>query len=336
VAVSGFAGDNSANASYDGINALETLSGAGSLPVGTTGTVDITVRLDFTAGYPGAPNTAYASADELADPVASDFPLATVNDPNDQNPTPVAILDTDGDGVPDGRESDQTDRDGDGIVDSEDYDPTGYFYCEEDGSILSGGFISVLNVATGGIQSGVGISNNINIVQDGSDGFYQFNVTAPGIYRLIPTYPSSGVASTGRLPAANIVDVTDLGPADPAVLGAGEFGNTDVLVSFSTADNSFYLEFEIEAGDPDVFNNNLPLMHCGTPVVAASKTLVSGPDIQPDGASDSGRRSGPRRSGRGQSGGGCVLGHRWHLYQHSHRRRSDADRSRDTDHGIPG
>jgi len=183
VAVSGFALDNTANAGYDGINAIETLSGTGSLPVGATGVVDITVRLDFTAGFPGAPNTAFGDADQIGDPIASDFPLATPGDPTNQNPTPVLIVDTDNDGAVDGLESDTEDRDGDGIVDSEDYDPTGYFYCEEDGSILSGGSISVINLATGGVQNGLGSSNNITIIRDGSDGVWS-RLTQPRACRV--------------------------------------------------------------------------------------------------------------------------------------------------------
>ena len=284
VSASGFAVDNTVNAAYDGTNALDTLSGNADLPVGATGVVDITVRLDFTAGFPGAPNTAFGTADQITVPVASDFPLATIEDPTDQNPTPVPIVDTDNDGAPDGLESNTTDRDGDGIVDSEDYDPTGYFFCEEDGSILSGGLISVEGPA--GTQTGLGSSNNITILRDGSDGFFQFFVSQAGTYRLVPTYPTSGAVSTDRLPSSTPLDVSTFLPSDPGVLGSGEVGNTGVLADFSDTVNSpFYLEFDIEEGDPTIFNNNLPLMHCGTPVVAATKTLESGPEVQPNGAS---------------------------------------------------
>jgi hypothetical protein len=69
--------------------------------------------------------------------------------------------DTDGDGAPDSVEG-TGDRDGDGIPDNEDYDPTGYFYDESTGEIIPGGQIAV---------AGPGV---VTIIQDGSDGFYQF------------------------------------------------------------------------------------------------------------------------------------------------------------------
>ncbi len=286
VTATGFGVDNGVNAAYDGATVLDTLGGNAVLGVGQTGTVDITVRLDFTNGYPGASNTAYGSADELTGPVASDFPIETPNDPSDTNPTPVLIIDSDGDGVPDGVESDTADRDGDGIPDQDDYDPTGYFFCEEDGTILSGGTITVINLTTGGRQEGIGQSNNITIVRDGSDGYFQFYVNRAGTYRLVPTYPSTGAVSTNRLPNSAPLDVTSLLPARPAVIGSGEFGATGTLADFSEAANGpFYLDFDIEAGDPSVFNNNLPLMHCGVPAVTASKEVVGDPVLQADGSS---------------------------------------------------
>ncbi len=284
VAVSGFTADNTVNAGYNGTSVFDTLSGAGSLVPGQTGTVDITVRLDYSNGFPGSPNTAFGTADELSEPVVSDFPVMTPDNPGDVNPTPVVVADADLDGAEDGLESSTEDRDGDGIADSEDFDPTGYFYCEDDGRILSGGLISVVGPA--GTQTGIGFSNNIRIVQDGSNGFYQFFVTAPGTYRLVPTYPTSGEISTSRIPLTTPLDVTSLLPSNPGILGASEMGNTGVLSDFSEAANApFYLEFDIEAGDPSVFNNNLPLQHCGTPTIAASKTVVGEPVLQADGTS---------------------------------------------------
>jgi len=174
------------------------------------------------------------------------------------NPTPPA--DADGDGIPDHLESNTADRDGDGIVDSADYDPQGYFYCEDDGRILSGGGITVTGPA--GSNSSVGISNNINIVRDGSSGEYQWFALAPGTYSVAYSYPSTGVASTTRL-SSGTLDVTSLLPANPAVLGSTEFGSTGVLASGSLAANPvFYDTFVIEAGDPDVLANNIPMTNC--------------------------------------------------------------------------
>ncbi|MEO0618617.1 MAG: hypothetical protein AAFZ01_04990, partial [Pseudomonadota bacterium] len=200
----------------------------------------------------------------------------------DTNPTPEPDQDADNDGSPDSDESPTNDRDGDGTADAQDYDPTGYFYCEEDGRILTGGQISVTGPL--GTQSGIGSSNNITIVRDGSNGTYQFFVTAPGSYTLNFTLPSSGIASTSRLTSGTL-DVSTLLPADPAVLGGGEVGATGVLNDFTAGGNPFFTVFDIEAGDPTIFNNNIPLQFCGPAIVEAGKTVTAGPDTQPTGDS---------------------------------------------------
>ncbi|MEP2718088.1 Ig-like domain-containing protein [Pseudophaeobacter sp.] len=175
-------------------------------------------------------------------------------------PDPSPPADTDGDGVADNLESSSADRDGDGIVDSADYDPQGYFYCEDDGRILSGGGITVTGPS--GSNSSVGISNNINIVRDGSTGEYQWFALVPGTYSVAYSYPSSGVASTARLTSGSL-DVTTLLPANPAVLGSTQVGSTGLLADTSLAANPvFYDTFVIEAGDPHVLANNIPMTSC--------------------------------------------------------------------------
>ena len=267
--------DFAVDGNYDGISLIDLLTGTESLAVGQSGSLTLTARLDITNGGPAQGNTAYAGSDEITTPVASDDPNVTPGTPGDVNPAPVSLIDTDGDGSADILESLTADRDGDGIPDSEDYDPTGYFYCEENGAILPGGSISVSGPA--GSNSSVGLSNNINIVQDGSNGFFQFYVTAPGLYTLTPTYPTSGEPSTGRLPSADPLDVSTR-TDNPAILGSSEVGNSGVIADFTAGANSpFYFEFDIEAGDPSVFMNNIPLQSCGTPQVdlakAASETI---------------------------------------------------------------
>jgi len=129
-----------ANTAYDGATNIDLLSGAPVLNVGDTGVITLTARIDTTNGSPAQPNTATGSSTEL-DNILS-------------NPASVSILDADGDGAPDNLESCTEDRDGDGIPDCEDYDPTGYFYCEENGQILSGGGISVSGPAGSNDSSG--------------------------------------------------------------------------------------------------------------------------------------------------------------------------------------
>ena len=270
------------NASYDGAGDIDILEAGTSLPVGDAGIVTIIARIDITTGGPAAGNTAYGNADELTENVPSNDPAITPDNGDDTNPTPLSLIDTDGDGSPDNFESSTEDRDGDGIPDSEDYDPTGYFYCEENGQILSGGGITVTGPA--GSNSSVGTANNIVIVEDGSNGFFQFYVTAPGRYTMEPTYPDSGVPSIAR-PVQNIaLDATSLLPSNPALLGSSEVGTSGVIADFTAEANTpYYFTFDFEAGDPAIMMNNIPLRHCGTPGLTLSKSVSSEPIVLEDG-----------------------------------------------------
>ncbi len=281
VSLSGFT-TGAANDNYNGIDDIELLGSNTSLSVGESGNVELRVRIDTALGGPLQGNTAFGNNPEISAPTPSNDPNVTPEDTGDQNPTPLSILDADGDGAPDGLESSTEDRDGDGIPDQEDFDPTGYFYCEENGNILTGGGITVTGPF--GSNSSVGTANNIVILADGSTGFYQFYVTAAGEYTLTPTYPNSGVPSTARLPEADVLDVTSLLPANPAVLGGTELGDSGQLSDFSAEANApFYTRFTFEAGDPNVFANNLPLQHCGEPGIELTKEAAGDVELTDDG-----------------------------------------------------
>ncbi|MDJ0612744.1 MAG: hypothetical protein QNJ29_03650 [Rhizobiaceae bacterium] len=282
VSISGFSGTGGANPGFNGTTDTQLLDANVDLAPLATGQIRVLLRVDRRGQSLTTLNTAFGTTDQIPGDVPSDDPGETPGDPNDVNPTPFEIIDTDEDGSPDGDESDVADRDGDGITDAQDYDPTGYFYCEEDGRILTGGSITVVNVSAGGAQTGIGSSNDITILQDGSAGFYQFYVTAPGTYQLLFSLPPGGAASTDRTTLGSL-DVTSLLPSNPGVIGSGAFGNTGVLADFAAGSNPFYTEFVIEDGDPIVFNNNIPLMFCGTPSLTANKEIASGPSIQADG-----------------------------------------------------
>ncbi|CUH89335.1 hypothetical protein PH5382_03281 [Phaeobacter sp. CECT 5382] len=220
------------------------------------GTVIITLPEDSAINGGGNGNLVSAALEIIADLTGT------------PNPTPPA--DADGDGVPDNLESSTADRDGDGIPDAADYDPQGYFYCEDDGRILSGGGITVTGPS--GSNSSVGISNNINIVRDGSTGEYQWFALVPGTYSVAYSYPAGGIASTARLSSGSL-DVTSLLPANPAVIGSTEVGSTGVLADASLAANpAFYDSFVIEAGDPNVLANNIPMTQCAQIEVSVSAT----------------------------------------------------------------
>ncbi|MBM2578011.1 DUF11 domain-containing protein [Jannaschia sp. Os4] len=254
VTQSGFGDGAAVNPGFDGAADTELLAGDGVLGVGATGTVDVTATYVLPAGGGDRANTAAARSDQLGDP--------------SEGSAVVGANDRDGDGVPDDIESASADRDGDGIPDVEDFDPTGFLYCEDDGRILSGGQITVRG--GGAVQTGVGVTGPINVVADGTLGFYQFFVTAPGAYTLEVSYPPVGTPSATRTPGGTL-DATSLLPEDPASLGSNERRSSGVLADFSAAANPFFTSFEFEAGDPYIVNNNIPVMSCGAvrDVVAA-------------------------------------------------------------------
>ncbi len=248
--------DGEPNAAYNGASVTQTLSGNPTLLPGQTGTVEIDLVFSSAAGQPGAENIGRVTSDQLTTPTPS-------------NPVTVTSPDTDGDGVSDALEG-TGDRDGDGIPDAEDYDPTGAFYCQDDGRLLSGGRISVTGPF--GSQSGVGSSNNITIVRDGSGGRFQFYVTAAGSYTMNISYPSGTAPSPTRL-SSGTLDATSLLPSNPGSLGSNEDESSGRLVDFTAGGNQFYTTFVFEAGDPEIINNNIPLTNCADiPDVRATKT----------------------------------------------------------------
>jgi hypothetical protein len=230
----------------------------------------------------GAGNNSYVvvvTARDAAGNTSLQTLTVTVTDLWDSLPGTVNGMDLDGDGIADSLESATADRDGDGVADASDYDPQGYFYCEDDGRILTGGRISVSG--PNGSNNAVGVLNDIRIVKDGSDGEYQWFATAPGTYTMAVTYPTSvGVPSTTRT-SSGTLDVTDLLPNNPASIGSSEFGTTGFLSNYwnggsdpnvaATTTTAFYTTFEIEAGDPNVIGNNIPVAQCGVNKVSIAR-----------------------------------------------------------------
>ena len=100
VALSGFATGN-ANSGYDGVSDIELLSNGTSLNVGQTGTVILNARINISEGGPQDGNTAIGNAAEITEPVPSDDVTVTPSVDTDVNPTPLSLLDADGDGAPD-------------------------------------------------------------------------------------------------------------------------------------------------------------------------------------------------------------------------------------------
>ncbi len=156
--------------------------------------------------------------------------------------------DSDGDGIPDADET--GDHDGDGIPDYLDYDPQGYFYDVDDGSIISGGRIEV--VCDNG-QTPV-------IVKDGSDGEYQWYI--PGLSTTTTctmhfSIPPHYELDTDCSEQSGVLDPT--GQPNPYYIGSSQNGTSGKLVDFSCSANPWYSSFVLEPGDPEIMTDNIPI-----------------------------------------------------------------------------
>lgn len=156
-------------------------------------------------------------------------------------------------------------------------DPAGYLYCVETGEVIAGGMIAVTPPLGG----------SINIVEDGSTGHYFWVATGSpiteGIYQMTYTAPAGyAVTGTPGVRAGDTDDVLDPtggsednpGNANPLNLGSDVNGGGTQLNDFSTAANPYFLEFDLELGDPFVDRNNLPLSGCCD--VTINSVTVSG------------------------------------------------------------
>lgn len=134
-----------------------------------------------------------------------------------------------------------------GVTNYEEVDPAGYIYDEATGEILPDGYIMV---------TGPGA---INIVDTGNvTGYYSWLIDGtPGTYTMTVTPPPNYELSTTRLPSATL-DPTGLTP-DPYSIGSPDVGADGYLDNFTFAANTFYMTFDLAAGDPFVIDNNIPL-----------------------------------------------------------------------------
>ena len=254
VSVAGL-GAGAANPGYNGTSDTQLLTGNGTLAPGATGTITVTVTYSTATGQPAGVNVARASSTQNTGLTPS-------------NPVTVTRTDSDGDGVPDDVEG-TGDRDGDGIPNAQDYDPTGVFYCEDNGQILPGGSIRLVPVS--------GNAGAIIIVQNGADGQYQFIVTETGTYRLEITYPPGTQASAAR-PSSGTLDLGARLPTNPISVGSSQAGSTGFLANFASGANPWFDAFQIDAGDPYIINNNIPVRACSATAADATATKTADRD----------------------------------------------------------
>lgn len=141
-------------------------------------------------------------------------------------------------------------------------DPMGYIYCEETGQIITGGTITVTPPA----------GATYVITQNGSNGIYQFFTDGTaGVYTIAYTPPAGYMLSTTRLPSGTL-DPT--GQPNPYIIGSGSANGT-TLDNFTAAANPFHLSIDFALGDPEVFNDNIPLKGCCTsPVLTVTNGSV--------------------------------------------------------------
>lgn len=221
---------------------FESMSVTSVTQVSGGGTATITVNPANTMDY----NTSYyvqIDATAFDDIVGNSY--AGISDTTTWNFTTRPVGDADGDGMTDPAEG-SGDRDGDGVQNDLDYDPTGYFYDEATGEIISGGLVSA---------SGPGA---ITTFETGASGFYQFATDGTaGTYTLSVTLPPGHDWSASCL-RADPPAYDPTGQPDPDMLGAGEDGTTGFLTS--NACTTFYLTMDLAPGDPFIINNNFPLV----------------------------------------------------------------------------
>ncbi len=166
----------------------------------------------------------------------------------------------DPDSTPDNDDGDQSEDDEDNAFISPLVDPTGFFYCEDTGQILTGGSIAF----AGGI---------VNVGADGSTGEYQVDflpVAVGTLYTMTVTPPPGTILSVTRPVNPTPIDPIVAGP--PLIIGSDELGTSGFLADFTVGANTpWYDTFTIDPGDQLMLNNNIPVTNCATTVIQLRK-----------------------------------------------------------------
>ena len=138
-----------------------------------------------------------------------------------------------------------------GVNGDNDYNPMGYLYHAETGSLVHGGKVAM--TCSNGVASVVS-------GRDGSEGFYQFAVTEINLQAnctLTYTPPAGYMLDDACPPAVGALDVpvTDL----PTSLGSSRDDASGKLLDKSCSANTWYQGFNIAVDAARIINNNLPL-----------------------------------------------------------------------------
>jgi len=204
---------------------------------------------EFLTLYNGETDTDHDGVPDICDNCPNDS-NPDQEDFNPDTPAGAACEDTDHDGIVDAGDGDG-DRDGDGIPNYLDYDPTGYFYNELTGELIMGCKLDSVSCSAG--------PGHVTIVEDGTNGFYQFFTdNTPGTYTLYVTLRPS-VQMSWMCPPQPVCLVPGCCPGGVLSLGAGEDDATGFLTSNLCTDNPYYMCFNLSGADPMVINNNFPL-----------------------------------------------------------------------------
>ena len=228
------------SAAWNGINVLEMIdtSADNFLAIGDSFTVEFTTQIDALSLDGPLENQVTGQGDAVDDQgtavLGQSGDQLVANDVSDNGTDP---------------NSENGEDNGDGVFGNDptlvniEIDPTGYFYDVDTGEILTGGFITV---------QGPG-PNTVNLVDNGLDGDFQFFGTQDGLYVVTINAPEGY-----RLVTDSLSDIAfdPTGQGNPVVLGATD-ANGDGILDDRTL-TTYYLTFDLEAGDPLVLQNNLP------------------------------------------------------------------------------
>ena len=272
-----------AHPEYDGETVVNLLADGTTIAPNSTLEITLEVRVytgpnentDKTFNYPTQSNTVYVTSDRVTEPLTS--------------VAPAGLEDIDDDGANDQKEpsSASRDTDGDGRQDILDYDPQGYFYCKADGRIVPGGRIEVYDNAGNLLNGAEGLTNNILLESDGSTGHYEwYSVGVAGTFEM-RIYPPHGMEILTDTHVASVLDLTfaenvytgqiGANAGENIPVGSNEYLDTGYLSSYmggaSLNHDRYYTRFSIEAGDPNIVDNNIPLTNCTeTAEITASKS----------------------------------------------------------------